>query len=95
MKNGKKKVSIENIRSMIKSYPEISLSWLVLEEGGIEIKEKKRENFDVSNELLILQKEKIEQLKKEISELRAGLKEPFLYQSVAEPAPELIKTGSK
>ncbi|MDZ4329175.1 MAG: hypothetical protein U0945_01165, partial [Flavobacterium sp.] len=88
LKIGKKKVSIDNIRSMIKSYPEISLNWLVLEEGSMEIK-KISEGFDISTELLIMQKEKIEDLKKEIAELKYSKKDPILYKSVAEPAHEL------
>jgi plasmid maintenance system antidote protein VapI len=89
LKNGKKKVSIENIRSMIKSYPEISLNWLVLEEGEMEIKEKNTQGFDISTELLVMQKEKIAELKKEIAELKYIKKDPILYKSVAESTPEL------
>ncbi|MFV7234253.1 hypothetical protein [Flavobacterium sp. ZB4R12] len=89
LKNGKKKVSIENIRSMIKSYPRLSLNWLVLEEGNMEIKENNIQGFDISMELLVMQKEKIEELKREIAELRYTSKEPILYKSVSEPAPKL------
>jgi plasmid maintenance system antidote protein VapI len=89
LKNEKKKVSIENIRSMIKSYPSLSLNWLVLEEGNIEIKENNIQEFDVSIELLVMQKEKIEELKREIAELKYTSKEPILYKSVSEPAPKL------
>jgi plasmid maintenance system antidote protein VapI len=67
LRNEKQKVSIDNLRSIVKSYPEISLNWLVLEEGSIEIKkEKKIPTFNVKTELLKFQKEKIEELEKEI-----------------------------
>lgn len=91
LKNGKKKVSIENIRSMIKSYPQISLEWLILEDGSMEIKKGNTQGFDISTELLIMQKEKIEELKKEISELKFTQTNPIIYRSVAEGSPELIK----
>ncbi|WP_281228061.1 hypothetical protein [Flavobacterium aquiphilum] len=70
LKNEKQKVSIGNLRSMINAYPEISLNWLVLEKGSIEIKKDDISIFDVNKELLILQKEKIEELKKEIIKLK-------------------------
>jgi hypothetical protein len=71
LKNEKQKVSIDNLRSFVKTYCEISLNWLVLEEGSIEIKkEKKIPAFNVKTELLLLQKEKIEELEKEIFELK-------------------------
>ncbi|SEG51005.1 helix-turn-helix domain-containing protein [Flavobacterium urumqiense] len=70
LKNEKQKVSIDNLRSFIKTYPEISLNWLVLEEGSIEIKKNNIPTFNVKTELLILQKEKIEELEKEIIELK-------------------------
>lgn len=95
LKNGKKKVSIENIRSMIKSYPQISLNWLILEEGSMEIKKIINEGFDISTELLIMQKEKIEELKKEISDLKYAQTNPILYRSVAEPALELKEKQHK
>lgn len=92
LKNGKKKVSIENIRSMIKAYPQISLEWLILENGSLEVKKGNDSGFDISSELLILQKEKIERLEKELSEFRYNSqKEPVLYRTVAESTPELIK----
>ena len=75
LKNEKQKVSIGNLRSMIKSYPEISLNWLVLEEGSIEIKKNDIPIFNVNTELLILQKEKIEELEKKIIELKIHPKE--------------------
>lgn len=56
---------------------------------------KKSKEFDVSLELLILQKEKIESLKKELSELKYTQNNPILYRSVAEPAPELIGKKNK
>ncbi|PRZ19125.1 hypothetical protein [Flavobacterium granuli] len=67
LKNEKQKVSIDNLRNFVKTYCEISLNWLVLEEGSIEIKkEKKIPAFNVKTELLKFQKEKIEELEKEI-----------------------------
>jgi plasmid maintenance system antidote protein VapI len=75
LKNEKQKVSIDNLRSLIKSYPEISLNWLVLEEGSMEIRKNEAPVFDVNTEILILQKEKIEELKKEIIELKIHPKE--------------------
>lgn len=95
LKNGKKKVSIENIRSMIKSYPQISLEWLILENGSLEVKKSNDPVFDVSSELLIMQKEKIERLEKELSELKYSQKESFLYKNVAESAPELKEKQPK
>ena len=80
LRNEKQKVSIDNLRSIVKSYPEISLNWLILEEGSIEIKkEKKIPAFNVKTELLILQKEKIEELEKEIFELKIH---PRKYRSL-------------
>ena len=70
LRKGKQKVSIDNLRSLIKMYTNISLNWLVLEEGSIEIKKNNIPPFNVKTELLILQKEKIEELKKEIIELK-------------------------
>jgi plasmid maintenance system antidote protein VapI len=92
LKTGKKKVSLDNIRSMIKSYPEISLDWLVMEEGNMEIKERKADHFDISTELLIMQKEKIEDLKRELADLRNSQKEPIFHKSVVNPTSELSKT---
>ena len=80
LKNEKQKVSIDNFRSFVKTYCEISLIWLVLEEGSIEIKkEKKIPAFSVKTEFLILQKEKIEELEKEIFELKIH---PRKYRSL-------------
>lgn len=35
LKSGRKKVTIDNIRSMKKAYPELNFNWMVLEEGGM------------------------------------------------------------
>jgi transcriptional regulator with XRE-family HTH domain len=79
LRNGKTKVSIEDLRNMVKTYTDISLRWLVLEEGDIEI--EVNEEFDISKELLIMQKVKINELKKEIDELTKDLS---LYKNRAE-----------
>lgn len=72
LKTGKKKVSLENFRSMIKSYPNLSLHWLILEEGSIEEVEKNSDpSFNISSELLILQKKEIARLERELSEIKA------------------------
>lgn len=75
LKNEKQKVSIDNLRGLIKTYTEISLNWLVLEEGSMEIRKNKAPVFNIKTELLMLQKEKIEELKNEIIELKIQLKE--------------------
>jgi hypothetical protein len=74
LKTGKKKVSIENIRSMIISYPFISLHWLVTGDGLIEINESKNLSFkDLAESRLQTinsQTETIESLKRENQLLR-------------------------
>lgn len=69
LKKERKLVTIEQIRTMVKIYPEISLTWLILEEG--ELYNEDKSNFDCSVELLIMQKEKINELKKEIAHLKS------------------------
>lgn len=91
LKNGKKKISVENIRSMKSTYPEISLNWLILEEGDMIDILSEPIKFDISTELLILQKEKIERLEIQLSELRYVEKDPILYRSVAEPTSKLAE----
>ncbi|WP_300976874.1 hypothetical protein [Flavobacterium sp.] len=71
LKTGKKKVSVENFRSMIKSYPILSLHWLILEEGSIEEVGKITDtSFNISSELLIMQKKEIARLERELAKLR-------------------------
>ena len=70
LRKEKQKVSIDNLRNLIKMYTNISLKWLVLEEGSIEIKKNNIPTFNIKTELLIFQKEKIEELEKEIIELK-------------------------
>lgn len=69
LKKEKKQVPIEHIRTMVKIFPKISLRWLILEEG--ELYNEDKSNFDCSVELLIMQKEKINELKKEIAHLKS------------------------
>ena len=70
IRKGKQKVSIDHIRNLVQLYTKISLNYLVLEEGSIEIEKTKTPTFNVKMELLQFQKEKIEQLEKEIMELK-------------------------
>ncbi len=83
----------------ISKYFDISESDLIHKNLELDVITKplsiKQKEFDVSHELLILQKEKIESLEKELSELKYTQNNPILYSSVAEPAPELIKKASK
>jgi hypothetical protein len=85
LKVGKKKVSIDNIRNMIKSYPKLSLTWLILEEGDMETLPLPEitKGFDISTELLIMQKEKIEALQKEINDLK---KKTFIMRNEPDTA---------
>ncbi len=72
LKTGKKKVSVDNIKSMIISYPILSLRWLVLGEGEIERKKTDVDSIEINvyNELIMMQKKEITRLEKEIAQLK-------------------------
>lgn len=79
LKHGRKKISIDHIVSMINSYPEISLSWLVLGKGSMiessdrtptELKSAESNDLNVYLELITMQKKEIARLENEIANLK-------------------------
>ncbi|MDD2986124.1 hypothetical protein [Flavobacterium sp.] len=74
LKSGKMDVGINHIRSLVSVYPELSLNWLILSKGGVEIEQNISSEFDISLELLKMQKQKIQELEKSILELKQSIK---------------------
>lgn len=74
IKYGRKKLSIEMIRSMKISYPQISIEWIVMGSGSMFIDQNSlsdKENLSLINRL-IQQAEEIGKLKQEIEQLKEG-----------------------
>lgn len=78
LRHGRKKVSIDHVISMINSYPQISVSWLVLGKGTMietpdylqtEQKSASSNDLNVYHELITMQKKEIARLEKEIADL--------------------------
>ena len=89
LKHGRKKISLENIISMINSYPEININYILFSHGSIFNESKE---IDSNEKYIIqLQKDKIENLEKEIKRLKKANKTSTGYMYVAEPPEKLIK----
>ena len=94
-------IKTDTLEKFLLFYTDISPEWILTGKGEMiktqsdNNKTHSKELADARLEIIEFQKEKIALLEKQLSESKYYLKEPILYQDVAEPTPELIKKNIK
>ena len=98
-------LSQDNISKILHTYSDLDANWLFTGEGSMEKKLvnnaviQEQTNFkelaDARLEIINGLKFRIASLEKDLSELKYLQKEPFLYPTVAESAPELTRKKDK
>jgi hypothetical protein len=85
LKHGRKKIAIEHLVGMKKSYPEINLDYIITGIGSIEESFDKGKIYDKDDYVVELQRKHIDKLEEEIERLKKANESKKGYLHAAEP----------